>query len=93
MGREAGFSTGERTEYDVTVNLGELGFSLLARQGARSSSFSQGCMHTRSRVIPYAGMTCEIAVNTDLETLEPGILAEIRAGFLQAHGYIFINRS
>ena len=37
-------------------------------------------------------MTCEIAVNTDLEILEPGILAEIRVGFLQAHGYIFIDR-
>lgn len=49
VGREAGFPTGEQTRYDVTENLGELGFPAYPATRARPR-FSPDCGHTRPLV-------------------------------------------
>lgn len=91
MGIEAGSSTGERTRYDVTVNSGELGFPCLSGHTGQAQIVTRLWAHTVPCLTLTVAMSHEVTENTNVGTLESGLLTEIKAGFLQAHRHIFIN--
>lgn len=91
MGREVASSTGEWTRYAVTVNSGELGFPCLSGQAGQAQIVTGLWAHTVPCLTLTVAMSHEVAENTNVSTLESGLLTEIKAGFLQAHRHIFIN--